>query len=49
MDLSINGIVTGIEKLINDVNLRRKLEKNTKEFDYYNVEELEKLYEIIGV
>lgn len=48
-DLSINGIVTGIEKLINDVNLRRKLEKNTKEFDYYNVEELEKLYEIIGV
>lgn len=48
-DLSVNGIVKGIEKLINDVNLRRKLEKNTKEFDYSNVEELEKLYEIIGV
>lgn len=48
-DLSVNGIVTGIEKLINDVNLRRKLEKNTKEFDYSNIEELEKLYEIIGV
>lgn len=48
-DLSVNGIAKGIEKLINDVNLRRKLEKNTKEFDYSNVEELEKLYEIIGV
>ena len=48
-DLSVNGIANGIEKLINDVNLRRKLEKNTKEFDYSNVEELEKLYEIIGV
>ena len=48
-DLSVDGIVNGIERLINDVNLRRKLEKNTKEFDYSNVEELEKLYEIIGV
>ena len=48
-DLSVNGIVKGIEKLINDINLRRKLEKNAKEFDYSNVEELEKLYEIIGV
>lgn len=48
-DLSVNGIAKGIEKLINDVNLRRKLERNTKEFDYSNVEELEKLYEIIGV
>lgn len=48
-DLSVNGIAKGIEKLINDVNLRRKLEKNTKEFDYSNVEELEKLYEIIEV
>ena len=47
-DLSVDGIVKGIEKLINDVNLRHKLEKNTKEFDYSNVEELEKLYEIIG-
>lgn len=48
-DLSVEGIAKGIEKLMNDVNLRRKLEKNTKEFDYSNVEELEKLYEIIGV
>lgn len=48
-DLSVNGIAKGIEKLINDVNLRRHLEKNTKEYDYSNVEELEKLYEIIGV
>lgn len=48
-DLSIEGIVRGVEKLINDVSLRRNLEKNTKEFDYSNVEELEKLYEIIGV
>ena len=48
-DLSVDGIAKGIEKLINDVNLRRKLEKNTKEFNYSNVEELEKLYEIIGV
>ena len=48
-DLSIEGIAKGIEKLINDVNLRRKLEQNTKRFDYSNVEELEKLYEITGV
>lgn len=48
-DLSVEGIARGIEKLMNDVNLRRKLEKNTKEFDYSNVEELEKLYEIIEV
>ena len=48
-DLSVDGIVKGIEKLINDVKLRSKLEENTKEFDYSNVEELEKLYEIIGV
>lgn len=48
-DLSVDGIVNGIEKLINDVNLRRKLEKNTKEFNYSNVDELERLYEIIGV
>jgi glycosyltransferase involved in cell wall biosynthesis len=47
-DLSVDGIVKGIEKLINDVKLRSKLEENTKEFDYSNVEELEKLYEIIG-
>ena len=48
-DLSVDGIAKGIEKLINDVNLRRKLEKNTKEFNYSNVDELERLYEIIGV
>lgn len=48
-DLSVEGIVIGIENLINDINLRHKLEKNTSEFDYSNVEELEKLYEIIGV
>ena len=48
-DLSIEGIAKGIEKLIKDVNLRRKLEKNTKGFDYSNVEELEKLYEVIEV
>lgn len=48
-DLSVEGIVRGIEKLINDAKLRHKLEKNTREFDYSNVEELEKLYKIIGV
>lgn len=46
-DLSIDGIVHGIEKLINNTKLREKLESNTKEFDYSNIEELEKLYKVI--
>lgn len=46
-DLSINGIVNGIERLVNNIDLRRKLEINTKEFDYSNIEELEKLYKVI--
>lgn len=48
-DQSIEGIVDGVEKLIYDCELRKKLEKNTKEFDYSNFEELEKLYEIMRV
>lgn len=46
-DLSIDGIVSGIEKLISDEDFRNILEKNTREFDYSNIEEIEKLYKII--
>lgn len=48
-DSSLEGLVKGIETLINDVNLKKKLEKNTREFDYSNVEELDKLYKIIDL
>lgn len=46
-DLSIDGIVEGIEKLYLNKDFRKKLESNCKENDYSNVQELEKLYAII--
>lgn len=46
-DMSVDGIVKGIEKLYNDNELRFRLEKNCMDTDYSNGHELKKLYEII--
>ena len=46
-DLSVEGIVEGIEKLYKDKELRQVLVNNCKNTDYANSHELEKLYEII--
>ncbi|MDQ0859287.1 glycosyltransferase [Bacillus sp. V2I10] len=43
-DLSINGIVDGIEKLYKDENLRESLMRNCQNTNYYNQFELNKLY-----
>ena len=48
-ELSIEGIADGIEKLYNDVELRKQLETNCKNKDYTNKSELEKLYKIIDM
>lgn len=45
-DLSITGIVDGIERLYKDKNLRSKLSYNCKNTDYSNSYELEKLYKL---
>lgn len=44
--LSINGIVKGIEELVNDNELREMLAQNCKNKNYSNDEELNKLYKI---
>ncbi len=46
-ELSIEGIANGIEKLSIDRKLRVNLEDNCQKYDYSNVYELNKLYEII--
>ena len=46
-DLSVEGIVEGIEKLYKDKELRQVLVNNCKNTDYANSQELEKVYEII--
>lgn len=46
-DMSVDGIVRGIEKLYSDNELRFRLEKNCMNTDYSNGYELKKLYEII--
>ena len=46
-DLSVEGIVDGIERLINDKELKEKLIKNTSKHNYSNIEELEKLYKVM--
>ena len=46
-DMSVDGIVRGIEKLYSDNELRFRLEKNCMNTDYSNSHELKKLYEII--
>lgn len=45
-DLSIEGIVDGIERLYKDKSLRDKLSYNCKNTDYSNSYELEKLYSL---
>ena len=45
--LSVEGIAEGIEKLYKDKELRDILANNSKNTDYGNLHELEKLYEII--
>ncbi|PJW13246.1 glycosyl transferase [Geobacillus sp. Manikaran-105] len=47
-ELSIEGIVDGIERLYRDSELRKELANNCKNTDYGNSYELEKLYKIIG-
>ena len=47
-NLSIEGIVDGIEKLYRDKNLREELSNNCKITDYGNNKELEKLYELFN-
>lgn len=46
-DLSIEGIVKGIEKLYNNNDLRNNLSYNCKITDYSNTYELNKLYELM--
>jgi glycosyltransferase involved in cell wall biosynthesis len=47
-DLSVSGLVEGIERLYSDENSRNRLIKNVKEKDYRNSNELEKVYQIIS-
>lgn len=47
-DLSVNGLVEGIEKLYQCKELRDTLINNIKNKDYSNNDELQKLYSIIG-
>ena len=47
-ELSIGGIVDGIERLYKDKNLRNKLAFNCKNTDYSNSYELEKLYKLFN-
>lgn len=47
-DLSIDGIVSGIEKLYKDSIYRSKLEDNCRKMDFENRLELEKLYKIVN-
>ena len=47
-ELSVEGIVDGIEKLYKDSSLRDKLTNNCMQTDYSNNDELSKLYNLIG-
>jgi glycosyltransferase involved in cell wall biosynthesis len=47
-ELSIEGLVEGIEKLYMDVELRKVLSMNCKSTDFSNSNELEKLYRLNG-
>lgn len=47
-DLSVEGLVEGIEMLYNNTESREILRKNLKEFDFNNHEELKVLYKLIG-
>ncbi|WP_226526475.1 glycosyltransferase [Metabacillus niabensis] len=46
-ELSINGIVDGIEKLYKDTELKNKLIENCSNVDFNNRVELEKLYSVV--
>lgn len=46
-DLSVEGIVDGIEKLYKDSELRNKLANNCNNIDFSNSYELEKIYKLI--
>ena len=45
-ELSIEGIANGIEKLLNDEELREKLSQYNRNKDYGNSYELKKLYKL---
>ncbi|WP_455544261.1 glycosyltransferase [Intestinibacter sp.] len=45
-ELSVEGIADGVEKLYNDVELRKKFEGNCRNSNYSNEMELQKLYEL---
>lgn len=47
-DLSIEGIANGIEKLYKDEEYRKELELNCKNTNFTNLQELDKLYEILN-
>jgi glycosyltransferase involved in cell wall biosynthesis len=47
-DLSVEGIVKGIEKLFKDAHLRKKLQSNCRAMDYSNSSELKKLYKLFS-
>ncbi|EJQ97571.1 glycosyltransferase [Bacillus cereus] len=47
IELSIEGIANGIEKLYKDSFMRKELTNNCSETDYSNSYELDKLYEVI--
>ncbi|MFC4320713.1 glycosyltransferase [Litchfieldia salsa] len=47
-DLSVEGIAAAIERIMKNQELSLRLVNNIKEFDYSNVDELKKLYKIIG-
>lgn len=47
-DLSIEGIANGIEKLYKDEEYRKELELNCKNTNFINIQELDKLYEILN-
>lgn len=45
-ELSVEGIASGIEKMLKNLMLREGLSKNNKETDFRNSTELEKLYKL---
>ena len=47
-ELSIEGIANGIEMLYKDQGYRKKLEANCKDTNFSNIQELDKLYEILN-
>lgn len=46
-DLGVDGIASGIKKLIDNPNLKKQLEENVSKIDYSNSYEIKKLYSIM--